>query len=101
MDNLRRKGLNLEVISKTYSFCGKRRDTISHLFIHCGFTFAIWSNFLTKCGISWSFPVSMGEWLRFVQWLLLMVVVEVCSFCHSSGYLIRGTRGPLKVQCCV
>ena len=61
VDNLRKRRIMSEAISDTCVLCGKEKETITHLFLHCEFASCIWQSFFKKCGISWCLPRALSE----------------------------------------
>lgn len=50
IDILRRKGVITDPILDIYSLCGRERELIDHLFVHCNVACFIWGHFLKLCG---------------------------------------------------
>ncbi|WMV45334.1 hypothetical protein MTR67_038719 [Solanum verrucosum] len=62
---LQRRGI--QICSKCY-MCRQKRETNSHLFLHCTFTAQIWSMFLNFLEVKWTMPEHTADllscWIR-------------------------------------
>lgn len=80
MDNLGR--IWCQRMSNVCSLCGKERETINHLFLHCDTFSFLWSHFFSKCGLAWclskslsgfnwSLEIGVFSWFSLLLWLMI------------------------------
>lgn len=54
-DNIRKQGFNGAVLCCLYF---KDEETVSHLLLHCDFSFELWGFFFFLMGVSWIMPAN-------------------------------------------
>ena len=65
-NNLRRRGILWNSILDTCIICGKERESIDHLLLHCKVTSYLWFYFINLCGVFWYFPGTLASLVAWV-----------------------------------
>lgn len=92
LDNLRRRGLRREFVSDMCCLCGKERESIDHLLIHCNVSSAIRGHFLRERSVEWCFLGSLSGLLEAWRGSLMAGCInslEAHSLFYSLVYLER------------
>ena len=93
VDNLRRGIVFIEALSDICVLCGKERETINHLFLHCEFSSFLWCHVICRSGVQWCSPESGLGMVEARSMALFLVVwpdaFEGYPLCHFMVSLER------------